>query len=97
MKMLKGLHAKGNASKEEYADALRAYQAAVDATKSAEREKVERVWKEGKSVLLVWLSSHYRNKLDNIDHMKHYLTPRPVEIDMAFPFCSKDEHLFIES
>jgi len=41
LQMLKELHAKGNASKEEYADALRACQAVVDATKSTEREEAE--------------------------------------------------------
>jgi TPR repeat protein len=44
---LKFLYADGHASKEDYADALRAYQAAVDATKSSEREKAE----EAKGVL----------------------------------------------
>jgi hypothetical protein len=39
--MLKKLYSDGHASKEDYAGALRAYQAAVDATKSAEREKGE--------------------------------------------------------
>ena len=38
---LRELYAKGHASKEDYADALRAYQAAVEATKSEEREKAE--------------------------------------------------------
>ena len=38
---LKDLFAEGHASKEDYADALRAYQAAVDATKSAERKAAE--------------------------------------------------------
>jgi hypothetical protein len=41
LQMLKELHAKGNASKEEYADALRACQAVVDATRSTEREEAE--------------------------------------------------------
>jgi tetratricopeptide (TPR) repeat protein len=41
LKGLKGLHEIGQASKEEYADALRAYQAAVDATKSSQREEAE--------------------------------------------------------
>jgi tetratricopeptide (TPR) repeat protein len=41
LKLLKDLYSHGRASKEEYADALRAYQTAVDATKSAEREKAE--------------------------------------------------------
>ena len=35
------LYADGHASKEDYFDALRAYQAAIDATKSPEREKAE--------------------------------------------------------
>jgi hypothetical protein len=38
---LRHLYADGHATKEEYANALRAYQAAVDATKSSEREKAE--------------------------------------------------------
>ncbi len=38
---VKELYADGHASKEEYFDALRAYQAAIDATKSPEREKAE--------------------------------------------------------
>ena len=38
---LRQLHADGHASKEEYFNALRAYQAAVDATKSREREEGE--------------------------------------------------------
>ena len=38
---LKDLYAKGHASKEDYANALRAYQAAVDAAKSPEREAAE--------------------------------------------------------
>jgi tetratricopeptide (TPR) repeat protein len=38
---LKRLYAEGHASKEDYAGALRAYQAAVDATKSAERKVAE--------------------------------------------------------
>jgi tetratricopeptide (TPR) repeat protein len=41
LKGLKALYADGHASKEDYAAALRAYQAAVDATKSAERGKAE--------------------------------------------------------
>ena len=41
LKCIKDLYAKGHASKEDYADALRAYQAAVDATKSAERKVAE--------------------------------------------------------
>ena len=41
LKRLMKLYADGHASKEDYADALRAYQAAVDATKSAERKAAE--------------------------------------------------------
>ncbi len=41
LKEIKELYALGHASKEDYADALRAYQAAVDETKSAQREKAE--------------------------------------------------------
>ncbi len=41
LKAVKDLFVKGEVSKEEYAAALRAHQAAVDATKSAEREKAE--------------------------------------------------------
>ena len=44
---LRDLYAAGHASKEEYAGALRAYQAAVEATKSAEREKAEEALKNG--------------------------------------------------
>ena len=44
------LYADGHASKEEYFDALRAYQAAVEATKSKEREKVEEDRKNGRIV-----------------------------------------------
>ena len=47
LKCIKDLYAKGHASKEDYANALRAYQAAVDATKSAEREKAEAAKKNG--------------------------------------------------
>ena len=41
LKGLRMLYADGHASKDDYADALRAYQAAVDETKSAEREEAE--------------------------------------------------------
>jgi hypothetical protein len=41
LKLLRKLYADGHASKEDYAAALRAYQAAVDATKSAERKVAE--------------------------------------------------------
>ncbi len=44
---LKLLYAKGHASKEDYAGALRAYQAAVDATKSEERERAGKAIKNG--------------------------------------------------
>ena len=44
---LRKLYANGHASKEDYAGALRAYQAAVDETKSAEREKAEEAIKNG--------------------------------------------------
>ncbi len=42
LECIKGLHADGHASKDDYADALLAYQAAVDATKSSGRETAER-------------------------------------------------------
>jgi hypothetical protein len=41
LKIIKDFFVKGVVSKEDYAAALRGYQAAVDATKSAEREKAE--------------------------------------------------------
>ena len=41
LKGLRDLYAEGHATKEEYAGALRAYQAAVEATKSAERKVAE--------------------------------------------------------
>jgi tetratricopeptide (TPR) repeat protein len=44
---LKDLYAEGHASKEDYADALRAYHAAASETKSAEREKAEEAIKNG--------------------------------------------------
>jgi hypothetical protein len=43
--LLRKLYADGHASKDDYADALRAYQAAVNATKSAEREVAEAYYK----------------------------------------------------
>ena len=49
---LQGLYAYGDASKEEYANALRAYQAAVDATKSSDREKAEETIMNGGANLL---------------------------------------------
>ncbi len=44
---LRELYADGHASKEDYANTLRAYQAAVNATKSPEREKAEEAIKNG--------------------------------------------------
>jgi TPR repeat protein len=41
LRRVKELYADGHASKEDYASALRAYQAAVDETKSAERDEAE--------------------------------------------------------
>jgi TPR repeat protein len=46
---LKKLYANGYASKEEYASALRGYQAAVDATKSEQREEVYRVQRQNRA------------------------------------------------
>jgi tetratricopeptide (TPR) repeat protein len=45
LKVIKDLYAEGHASKEDYAVALYAYQAAVDATKSKEREDGEAFYK----------------------------------------------------
>ena len=45
LKMVKHLHTMGHASKEDYADALRAYQTAVEATKSQQREEAEAYYK----------------------------------------------------
>jgi len=47
LKNLRALYAKGHASREDYASALRAYQAALDATKSADREKADNAIKSG--------------------------------------------------
>ena len=47
LKILRQLYANGYASKEDYAGALRAYQAAVDATKSTERKEAEEALKSG--------------------------------------------------
>ena len=47
LKGIKRLYADGHASKEDYAAALRAYQTAVDAAKSAEREEAEEAIKNG--------------------------------------------------
>ena len=59
LKPIKDLFVEGVVSKDEYAAALRGYQAAVDATKSAEREKAEEAkTKSGRYVFdkLGWLS-----------------------------------------
>jgi TPR repeat protein len=48
LQQLRKLYAKGHASKEDYADALRAYQAAVVAAKSKEREEGEEARKARK-------------------------------------------------
>ena len=48
LKGLRELYSNGNASKEDYADALRVYQAALDATKSSDREKAEEAIKSGR-------------------------------------------------
>ena len=45
LKVLRELYANGKASKEDYANALRAYQAAMEATKSEERDEVEAYYK----------------------------------------------------
>ena len=45
---LRKLYADGHATKEDYFNALRAYQAAVDATKSSDRDKAEEAVKSGK-------------------------------------------------
>ena len=47
LRKIKYLFVQGVVSKEEYAAALRAHQAALDATKSAEREKAEEAIKNG--------------------------------------------------
>jgi TPR repeat protein len=45
LKELKKLYIQGHATKDDYAGALRAYQAALEATKSAEREVAEAFYK----------------------------------------------------
>ncbi len=45
LELIRDLHADGHARKEDYTTALRAYQAAVDATKSAERDEAEAIMK----------------------------------------------------
>ena len=52
LKCLKELFANGHASKEDYADALRAFQTAVDATKSSERDEAEKSVKNGETTIL---------------------------------------------
>jgi TPR repeat protein len=47
LKGLRMLYAEGHATKDNYLSALRAYQAAVEATKSAEREKAEEAVQRG--------------------------------------------------
>jgi tetratricopeptide (TPR) repeat protein len=47
LKALMALYKNGHASKEDYADALRAYQAAMEETKSAQREEAEEAIKNG--------------------------------------------------
>ncbi len=47
LKMLRTLYADGHASKDDYADALRAFQAALNAMKSPEREEAEEAKKRG--------------------------------------------------
>ena len=44
IKQLKGCYARGDVSKEDFAAALRALQAAVDAKKSAKREAAAAAW-----------------------------------------------------
>ncbi len=53
LKRLKDLYVDGHASKEDYAGALRAYQAAVNATKSEDREKAEEALKSGEARVIV--------------------------------------------
>jgi hypothetical protein len=48
IKMLKNNHARGYVSKEDFAVALRAHQAALDATKSPQREAAEKWEKQRK-------------------------------------------------
>ena len=45
LKALRELYANRKASKEDYANALRAYQAAIEATKNAERDEAEAYYK----------------------------------------------------
>jgi TPR repeat protein len=51
LKVLMQFYAKGHASKEDYLGALRGYQAAVEATKSSDRETAEEAIKNGEVIL----------------------------------------------
>jgi tetratricopeptide (TPR) repeat protein len=53
LKELRVLHTNGHASKEDYSNALRAYQAAVEATKSSDREEAEEALKSGEATVIV--------------------------------------------
>ena len=52
LKGVRRLYAEGHASKEDYSDALRAYQATVETTKSPEREKAQEAIKRGEVEIL---------------------------------------------
>ncbi len=52
LQALRHIYANGHASKEEYLGALRAYQAAVEATKSSDREIAEEEVKSGKITII---------------------------------------------
>ncbi len=49
LKCIKDLHADGHANKEEYADALRGYQSAVDEAKSTERDEADAFFKRAEA------------------------------------------------
>ncbi len=53
LKNLRALYAKGHASKEDYASALRAYQAALEAAKSADKEKADKAIKSGEMIYIL--------------------------------------------
>ena len=61
LKLLKDLYADGYASKEDYADALRAYQAAVEATKSPERDEAEEIQRMKEDPAFNLLLNLYQN------------------------------------
>ena len=63
LKHIKALFMQGVVSKEEYAAALRAHQAAVDATKSAEREKAE-AYSKARDALLHGVKGRDKQKHD---------------------------------